>query len=204
MNHAIRVGGITLCAVMLCPALGASADVAAPPAAGPAGCVACRHVCRSPLNLDDGLLDDATDLYLPAAVRDSATAAAIDMAVALKQVYDEHAGGHFQRVYEAHATEIDSLAAERIPSRATTAETNALKRARTALYADAVVALQAAAANVQSETVTAAYNARAAVLDGVIQSMSAPQQMRPTERLAVCQVLAAYDDKEPAGAVPHR
>jgi hypothetical protein len=199
MKPSIVAGGPALLVTVMCVAFGvAGAD--APKGAERAACVACLEVCRVPLSYDDTLLEESTDSYTPAAPREIATTAAIAMAAKLKSIHREYTAGHFGRAYEAHAGEIEGLTAKQAPEHATSAEIAALKRVRTALYADAVVALQADATSGRSQKLAAAYRARAAVLDGVLQSMSAPQQMRAAERLAVCEVLSAYKDEQTVGA----
>ena len=192
MRHRIETGGLVLCATVMCAALAAQ-DVDAPKGAASALCDACLDVCTVPLSYEDDVLDESTDSYMPAAPREVATAAAIDMAAKLKSVYREYKAGHFGRVYEAHAGDIETLARRQSQGdHVESAEIRSLKRVRTALYADTVVGLRAIAAAPHSQEFLAAYRARVAVLDGVLSSLSASQQMRAAERLAVCEVLAAY------------
>jgi hypothetical protein len=194
MKLLIGAGGLTLCATLMCAALGAE-GTDAPQGTTRWPCDACLDVCQAPLSYDDSLLDESTDSYTPAAARVIATGAAVDMAAKLKGISRECRAGHFGRVYEANARAIESLAKRESRDRPTSAEIDSLKRVRTALYADTVVALQAQATGPQPEKLAAAYAARAAVLDGVLRSMSARQQMRTSERLAVCEVLSAYKDE---------
>ena len=193
MKPMIRTGGLTLCATLMCAALGAQGTDAPKRAASPL-CDACLEVCELPLSHEDSVLDDSTDSYLLAAARGVAKAAAIDMAVKLSGIYREYKAGHFGPAYEAHAAAIESLATKPTEGRAASAEIRALKSVRAALYADTVVGLQAAAKGSPSQSFVAAYQSRKAVLDSVISSMAAQQQMRAAERLAVCEVLAAYKD----------
>jgi hypothetical protein len=192
----IVVVGLAFCATVTCAALGAEGPNAAKGATD-ASCTACLAVCEVPLSYDDSVLDESTDSYLAAPAREIATTAAIDMAAKLKRAHGECRAGYFARLYEAQAADVESLASRQPQDHATSAEIRALKRARTALYADAVVLLQASAVDAQSSMFTAAYESRRAVLDGVITSMSAPQQMRAVERLAVCEVLSAYKAQAP-------
>ena len=194
MKPLIRVGGLALCATLMSAGLGAQ-GTDAPQGTARWSCDACLDVCQVPLSYDDSLLDETTDSYTPAAARVIATAAAVDMAAKLTSISRDYRAGHFGRVYEANARAIESLAKRESRDRPTSAEIDALKRVRTALYADTVVALQAHAAGARSQKLVAAYAARAAVLDGVIRSMSARQQMRTSERLAVCEVLSADKDE---------
>jgi hypothetical protein len=194
MKFSIGLGGLTLCATVIWALLGAE-GMDAPKAAERTSCKACMEVCQAPLSYDDSLLDDSTDRYLSEATRGVATAAAIGMAAKLKDIYREYRAGHFGGAYEAHAATIESLSKKQARDGADSAEIESLKRVRTALYTDAVVALQASAARPRSQRLAAALQARAAVLDGVIASMAARQQMRAAERLAVCEVLAAYKDE---------
>jgi hypothetical protein len=193
MNPVIRAGGVALCATLLCVALGAQGTQAPKPVASPL-CDACLEVCERPLSHEDSVLDDSTDSYVPAPARGVARAAAIDMAVRLRDTYREYQAGHFGQAYEAHAAAIESLAAKPAEGRASSAEIRSLKSVRAALYADTVVGLQAAAKDSPSQSFVTAYQARKAVLNSVITNMSARQQMRAAERLAVCEVLAAYKD----------
>ncbi len=192
MRHRIETGGLALCATVMCAALAAQdADTQTGPAFGL--CEACLEVCSLPLSCEDAVLDGSTDSYMPPAPREVATAAAISLAAKLKSIYGEYQAGHFGRVYEAHARDIESLAARQPKTEhATSAEIRSLKRVRAALYADTAVGLQALARAAPSPEYLAAYQAREAVLDGVISSLSAMQQMRAAERLAVCEVLSAY------------
>jgi hypothetical protein len=194
MKPLIGAGALALCAWVMCAALGAQ-GTEAPPGTARWPCEACLEVCQVPLSYDDALLDETTDSYTPVAARGIATAAAVDMAARLKAISREYSAGHFGRVYEANARAIESLAKKQSQDRPTSAEIDSLKRVRTALYADTVIALQAHATGPESQKLAAAYAARAAVLDGVISSMSARQQMRASERLAVCEVLSAYKDE---------
>jgi hypothetical protein len=188
------VGGFALCAAVMCAAFGAD-GTDAPQEAARWPCEACLHVCQIPLSHDDSLLDESTDSYTPAAARGIATAAAVDMAAKLKDIYRDYRAGRFGQAYEANARAIESLTNKQTQDRPTSSEIDSLKRVRTALYADTVVALQAQATSPRSQKLAAAYLARAAVLDGVIKSASARQQMRASERLAVCEVLSAYKDE---------
>jgi hypothetical protein len=190
MRPLAATAGLALCAAVSWAALGADATDA-PQGTARWPCDACLEACQAPLSYEDSLLDESTASYTPAPARAIATAAAIDMAAKLKGIQREHRAGHFGRVYEANAGAIESLAKKQSQDRPTSAEIDALKRVRTALYADTIVALRAGAAGLQAPKLTAAYRARAAVLDGVIRSMSAPQQMRAAERLAVCEVVSA-------------
>jgi len=193
MRHRIATGGLALCATAICAALGAQdGDTPKGTAGGP--CQASLEVCNLPLSCEDGVLDGSTDSYMPPAPREVATAAAIGLAARLKSIYGECQAGHFGRVYEAHARDIESLAVRQPKTEhATSAEIRSLKRVRAALYADTVVELRALAGAAPSPEYLAAYQAREAVLDGVVSSLSAIQQMRAAERLAVCEVLAAYE-----------
>jgi hypothetical protein len=182
------VAVLALCATVTCATLVAEEAQGATLAS----CTAYLTVCEVPLSYDDSLLDESTDNYLAAPAREIAASAAIAMAAKLKRIHGECQAGHFARLYEANAADVEGLASKQPQDHATSAEIRALKRVRTALYADAVVVLQAAAVGKQSPGFTAAYESRRAVLDGVITSMSAPQQMRAAERLAVCEVLLAY------------
>jgi hypothetical protein len=113
------------------------------------------------------------------------------MAVRLESLHRDYKGGHFGAAYQARAGDIESLASKQAGSdRPASAEIRSLKRVRTALYADTVVQLRALAREPPSQDFLAAYQARVAVLDGVLDSLSATQQMRAAERLAVCDVLA--------------
>ena len=191
MRPVTRTGGATLCATLLCAALGAQgAD--APKRAGSPLCDACLEVCERPLSYEDSALDDSTDSYLLAAARGVSKAAAIEMAVKLRSIHGEYRAGHFGRAYEANTAAIESLAAKPAEENASSAEIRSLKIVRAALYADTIVGLEAAAASPPSQKFLAAHAARKAVLDSVISSMAARQQMRAAERLAVCEVLAAY------------
>jgi hypothetical protein len=69
------------------------------------------------------------------------------------------------------------------------------------LYADTVVGLRAIAADSRAEGFLAAYRARKAILDGVLVSLAASQQMRAAERVAVCEVLAALLLADPSQGV---
>jgi len=186
-------GILLLVATLMGAILGAEEE--ASPRAARAPCGARTEVCRTPLSYDDSLLDESTDRYLPAAAREVATAAAIELAAKLKDVHRECNAGHFGRVYATYAEAIESLAKRQAQDDAASVEIDALKRVRTALYADTVVTLQAGATGARSQKVALAYKARAAVLDGVIKSMEARQQMRAAERLAVCEVLSASKDE---------
>lgn len=191
MNVLTRTGRLTLCATLIGVAPAAqAADASANAATEP--CAACLRVCEPPLDHDDSLLDDSTDSYLPEPARAVSRAAAIELAVALRAVSRERDTGHFGRIYAANAAALESLALKPAEERASSAEIRVLKSVRAALYADTIVGLEAAAAGSPSPAFLAAYGARKAVLDGVITSLAARQQMRASERLAVCQVLAAY------------
>jgi hypothetical protein len=149
-------------------------------------------VCERPLSYEDSVLDESTDSYMLPELRAVSKAAAIELAVRLSDIYREYRAGHFGRAYEAHAAAIESLARKPVEERASSAEIRSLKSVREALYADTVVGLEAAAKGSPSEALVAAYEARKAVLDNVIGSMGAQQRMRAAERLAICEVLAAY------------
>jgi hypothetical protein len=193
MRHRMETGGLALCATVMAATLAAQGAGAPKAAVGPL-CDACLEVCSVPLSYEDDVLDESTDSYVPAAPREIATAAAIEMATRLKGIYGQYKAGHFGRAYEVHAGDIESLARKQAQvDHATSAEIRALRRVRTALYADTVVGLRSlpAAASPPQELL-AAYRAREAVLDGVLASMAASPQMRAAERLAVCEVLAAH------------
>jgi hypothetical protein len=192
MRHRMEKGGLAFCATLMCGALGAQ-DAETPK--GPAGtvCEVCLEVCDLPLSHEDDVLDESTDSYMPPAARRIATDAAIDMAAKLKSIYGEYQGGYFGREYEAHSKDIESLAGRSSETEhATSAEIRSLKRVRTALYADTVTGLQAFGKATPSPEFVAAYQATEGVLDGVLRNLSALQQMRAAERLAVCEMLAAY------------
>jgi hypothetical protein len=193
MRSRIETSGLVLCAVFTCAALAAQGS-AGPQTAGSALCGARLEVCTVPLSHGDALLDESTDNYMPAASRAIATAAAIDMATKLKSIYRECQAGHFKNAYEAHAGDIESLAGKQPQvDHARSAEIRSLKRARTALYADTVVGLQAVVAEGSaSQEFLDAYWAREHALEAVVDNLSARQQMRARERAAVCEVLAAY------------
>ena len=191
MKPLTRTSCVALCATLMCATLGGQGTDAPKRAASPL-CDACLEVCERPLSHEDSVLDDSTDSYMLVAARRVAKAAAIDMAVKLSGIYREYRAGHFGRAYEAHAAAIESLATKPAEARASSAEIRSLKSVRAALYADTVVGLQAVAKGSPSEGFVAAYQSRKAVLDSVISSMAAQQQMRAAERLAVCEVLAAY------------
>jgi hypothetical protein len=194
MRPSTRACSVAVFAALICATLGAE-GANAPQAAAPWPCAACLEVCQVPLSYEDALLEESTDSYTPAAARVIATAAAVDMAAKMEAIYREYTAGHFGRAYVANARAMASLVRKEAQDRPTSAEIDALKRVRTALYADTVVALQASASGPQSNKLAAAYAARAAVLDGVLRSLSARQQMRAAERLAVCEVLSAYSDE---------
>lgn len=191
MKPVTLTGGLTLWATLMCAALAGQGTQAANAAASPL-CDACLGVCERPLNYEDAVLDESTDSYMLAEARAVSKAAVIEMAVRLSGIYREHKAGHFGRAYEANAAAIESLATKPADERASSAEIRSLKSVRTALYADTIVGLQAAAKGSASQEFLAAYRAREAVLDSVISSMAARQRMRAAERLAVCDVLAAY------------
>jgi len=191
MKPVTLTGGLTLWVALMCAALAGQDTQATKPAPSPL-CDACLKVCEPPLSHDDSLLNESTDSYMPVAAREVSQAAAIDLAAKLRGISREYKGGHFGRAYEAHAAEIDSLATKPAGEHASSAEIRSLKAVRAALYADAVVGLEAAAADSPSPKFLAAYTARKAVLDGVVSSLAARQQMRAAERQAVCEVLAAY------------
>jgi hypothetical protein len=191
MTNQIETCGLALCATLTCAALAAQ-GAQAPMGATTELCDACVEVCTLPLSLEDDVLDEATDSYTPDAAREIATAAAIEMASRLKDIYREYRVGHYGRAYEVYAADIESLARKLKGDRATSAEIRSLKRVRTALYADTVVGLRAAGARSRSQEFLAVFGPREAVLDGVLVSLFASQQMRAAERLAVCEVLAAY------------
>jgi len=194
MKPATRTGAIALCATLICAAPGAQGTDAPKPAASPL-CDACLEVCEPPLSYEDSLLDDTTDSYLLAAARGVSKAAAIDMAVKLSSIYRECRAGHFGRAYESNAAAIESLAAKPAQEHASSAEIRSLKSVRAALYADTIVKLEAAASGSPSQKFLTAHAARKPVLDSVISSMPARQQMRAAERLAVCEVLVAYQSR---------
>ena len=193
MKTLFGAGSLVLVATLMGATLGAEEETSKGAARAPCG--ACMDVCRPPLSYDDSLLDESTDRYLPAAARAVATAAAIDMASKLKDIYREYRAGHFGPVYATYAEAIETLVKKQPQDDAASVEVDALKRVRTALYADTVVALQTGAMGAPSRKFAVAYKARAAVLEGVIKSMEARQQMRAAERLAVCEVLAASKDE---------
>jgi hypothetical protein len=193
MRRATRTAGVTLGATLMCAALGAQGTDAPKGAASPL-CSACLEVCERPLSYEDSVLDDSTDSYMLAAARGVSKAAAIDMAARLKSIYGEYKAGYFGRAYEANAAAIESLVTKPAEGQASSAEIRALKTVRAALYADTIVGLEAAAAGSPSQKFLTAHAARKAVLDSTISGMAARQQMRAAERLAVCEVLAAYKD----------
>jgi hypothetical protein len=187
----IQTVGLALCATLTCAALAAQ-DAQAPMVAATALCDPCGDVCTLPLSLEDVVLDETTDTYIATAARESATAAAIELASRLKDIFREYKAGHYGRAYKVYAADIESLARKIKGDRATSAEIRSLKRVRTALYADTVVGLRAAGERSHSKKFLAIYAPREAVLDGVLVGLSASQRMRAAERLAVCEVLAAY------------
>lgn len=191
MRPMTRTGGLALCATLICGVLGAQGTDAPKQPAGPL-CDACLHACELPLSYEDSVLDESTDSYMPAATREVPKAAAIAMAARLKSIHGGYQAGHFGRAYASHAGAIESLAAKAAEDRASSAEIRALKSVRAALYADTVAGLQAAAKGSPSQAFAAVYASRKVVLDSVVSSMAAPQQMRAAERLAVCEVLSAY------------
>lgn len=190
MRSVIRTG-VLLGAAMLCAAVGAQGAGAPKPVVGPL-CEACLRVCERPLSYEDSVLDDATDSYLLPAARAVSRAAAIEMADALRGIFQENKAGHFGRAYVTNAAAIESLAAKPAEAHASSAEIRALKAVRAALYADTITGLDAAASGSPSEGFLAVHAARKAVLESVAGSLPAAQPMRAAERLAVCQVLAAY------------
>jgi len=192
MKPAILTGGLALCGALVCAALGAHGTDAPKQLASPL-CDACLKVCERPLSYEDSVLDESTDSYMLPALRAVSKAAAIELAVKLSDIYRGYKAGHFGRAYEAHAAAIESLATKPAEARASSAEIRSLKSVRAALYADTVIGLRAVAKGSSSETLVAAYEARKAVLDSVINSMAAQQRMRAAERLAICEVLAAYE-----------
>jgi hypothetical protein len=194
MKPVTLTGGLTLWATLMCAAL-AGQDTQAPKAAANPLCDACLEVCERPLNYEDSVLDESTDSYMLAAARAVSKAAAIEMAVKLSDIYRTYKAGHFGRLYETHAAVIESLATKPAEERASSAEIRSLKLVRAALYADTIVGLQAAAKGSPSQGFLATYQTRQAVLDTVLSSMAARQQMRAAERLAVCDVLAAYKNE---------
>jgi hypothetical protein len=191
MKPVTRTRSLTFCATLMCAALGAQGTDPPQRAASPL-CDACLNVCELPLSYEDSVLDESTDSYMPAATREVPKAAVIAMAARMKSIYGEYKAGHFGRVYETNAAAIESLASKPAQDRSSSAEIRSLKSVRTALYADTVVGLEAAAKGSSSQSFVAAFQSRKVVLDSVISSMTAPQQMRAAERLAVCEVLAAY------------
>jgi hypothetical protein len=194
MKLSTRAGSLALYGMILC-ATSSAQETTAPSDSARTMCDACLEVCAAPLNYDDSLLDESTDNYMPEAAREIATAAAIEMADKLMQIHRVQQAGHFGRTYEANAGAIESLADKQSRDLVTSEEIRSLKRVRTALYADTVVGLKAAAKGSQSQKFIAAYKTREAILDGVIRSLKAPQQMRAAERLAVCAALSAYTDE---------
>ncbi len=194
MTSPTTVGGLALCAALMCAVLGGKgADASKDASLAP--CAACLDVCKLPLNYADSLLDESTDRYLPTAARGAATAAAIELAAKLRDIHREYKAGHFGPVYATYAEAVENLARKQPQDDAASVEIDALKRVRTALYADTVVTLQAGAAGTQSQKFAVAYRAKAALLGGVIKSVEARQQMRAAERLAVCEVLSASKDQ---------
>lgn len=191
MRRVTRTCALALCATLIGGVLGAQGTDAPKRAAGPL-CDACLHVCEPPLSYEDSVLDESTDSYMPAATREVPKAAVIAMAARLKSIHAEYQAGHFGRAYASQAAAIESLAAKPAEDRASSAEIRALKSVRAALYADTIAGLQAAAKGSPSPAFVAAYQSRKTVLDSVVSSLAAPQQMRAAERLAVCEVLSAY------------
>jgi hypothetical protein len=191
MKRMTRTSGVAVCATLLCAALGAQGTDAPKREASPL-CDACRQVCERPLNYDDALLDESTDHYLPAAARAIARAAAVEMAEKLRSIHREYETGYFGRAYESNAREIEGLTSRPAEEPASSAEIRSLKSVRAALYADTIVGLEALAARSASQQLLTVLAARKAALDGVLANMAARQQMRAAERLAVCDVLAAY------------
>jgi hypothetical protein len=194
MTRVTRPGFFMLCATLIGAALAAQ-GTEAPPATTAGPCNACLEVCRLPLSYEDSVLDESTDSYMLPAARQISTAAAIAMAARLNEIHREYKAGHFGRAFESNAAAIESLARKQAQERATSAEIRSLKSVRAALYADTAVGLQAAAKGSRSAGFVAGYQARSAVLDSLVTSLSAAQPMRAAERLAVCEVLSAYEGR---------
>jgi len=147
-------------------------------------------VCAPPLNLEDRVLDESTDPYLPAASRAKATAAAIDLAVGLTRIRLGQPNGHFAEAYDSRVGDIERLASKHAETDlATSAEIRSLKRVRAALYADAIGGLRALVADAPSRRLLEAYQAHESVLDGVLRNLASAQLIRGAERRAVCEVL---------------
>ena len=194
MKRMPRTGAVAVCATLLCAALAAQGTDAPKRAASPL-CDACGLVCERPLDYDDALLDESTDYYLSAAARAIARAAAVELAEKLISIHREYQTGHFGRAYESNRREIEGLARQPAEEPASSAEIRALKSVRAALYADTIVGLEALEPRSAPQQFVTVLAARKAVLDGVIANMAARQQMRAAERLAVCEVLAAYKSR---------